>query len=680
MKFTLNWLKDFVDVKIPPEELADKLTMAGLEVISLEKCDGDFVFEIEVTSNRPDWLSIAGIAREVSAITNTRLRAPMPHSVKLSAKRYPLNAKTFKIDIENKKDCPLYIAKIIQGVKVCPSDEWLKRRLELIGCRSINNIVDITNYILFTYGQPLHAFDLDKLTGDKIIVRRAKQGESILTIDGERKMLGPDILVIADSRMPVAIAGVMGGKDTEVNTETKNILLETAIFNPILIRRVSRKLGIKSESAYRFERCVDIYQSEEISRLALNLIIGISGGECLFDKKSSAPKVRVKTISLDSNLPGKILGMDIPVVKIKGILSGLGFKVKGNKNFIVTVPSYRQDVNTEADLIEEIARIAGYDLIPSTLPAIIPQIAKDQRRQLISMLKDILLGLGLNEVITYSLIDNDLLQSFNLTQGAIGILNPLSKEQETLRPSLIPSLARCVAYNLRQKQAPVNIFEIAKTYLNTSGKIQEQLVLGIALCGAKSIWYGREYGHLQDEPGFLHLKGILEVLFKGLGIKPEFTRDAQGGFQVRIPDIDNIGKLKRLTREELNTLDIKNKDVFLAEIFLEKILPYAGLVRRFKPIPKYPGMCRDISVVLKEGVPIKDVLELILQHSKGFLQESGITIVDYYKGKPINPGFKNLTISCYYSSDQRTLTEDEIAPVHSAILNALKDGLNAQIR
>jgi len=307
MKVTYNWLKDFVEIKIPPQALVNKLTMAGLEVTSLEPKEGDCVFEIEVTSNRPDCLSVIGIAREVAAITGKKLKL-------LSAIRYPLSAKNsqlISIRIEDKKDCPLYTAKIIRDVKVKPSPAWIKKRLELIGCRSVNNIVDITNYVLFTWGEPLHAFDLGKIKGSTIFVRRAKTGEKITTIDGEQRALDSDILIIADNQNPIAIAGVMGGKDTEVIERTHDILLEAAVFNPIIVRRGRQKLGIQSDSSYRFERSVDAQIVEKASWQAVELIQKLAGGSCIFAKSSGLPQAKKKSLSLEVSTVNKILGVDI---------------------------------------------------------------------------------------------------------------------------------------------------------------------------------------------------------------------------------------------------------------------------------------------------------------------------------------------------------------------------------
>jgi phenylalanyl-tRNA synthetase beta chain len=292
MKVTYQWLKDFVEIKILPQALAEKLTMAGLEVTSLEEKHGDSVFEIEITSNRPDWLSVIGVAREVAAITNKKMKLPKLKSLRPSAK-----SGQFSLTVEDKKDCPLYSAKIIRGVKVAPSPDWLKKRLELVGCRSVNNVVDITNYILFEYGEPLHAFDLDKLNNGAIIVRRAKHTEKITTIDAGQRALNPNLLVIADKEKPVAIAGIMGGRDTEVTEGTKNILLEAAIFNPVLIRRARQALGLTSESAYRFERGVSPGIVEEAAARAVELIQSSAQANLLWQRVQPCLRQKEKALT-----------------------------------------------------------------------------------------------------------------------------------------------------------------------------------------------------------------------------------------------------------------------------------------------------------------------------------------------------------------------------------------------
>lgn len=678
MKVTYSWLKDFVDIKITPEALAEKLTMAGLEVTSLEKKGQDFVFEIEITSNRPDWLSVMGIAREVAAITGQKFQPAPKIKSKVSGKN---NACCLKICIEDRKDCPLYTAKIIKGVKVGPSPAWLRDRLELIGCRSVNNIVDITNYILFETGEPLHAFDSDKLSQGEIFIRRAKNSEKITTIDGAEKTLNQNILVIADKEKPVAVAGVMGGKDTEVTGATTNILLEAAAFNQIVVRQARRSLGLQSESAYRFERGVDLEIVESASQRAMKLIQELAGGSCLMAKSSGLAQKKHKSVMLEVPAAHKILGINLPVSKIKIILERLGFKVKmkGKNKFSAEVPGHRLDINSGIDLIEEIARIFGYENIVKSLPAVKPQIDISETQDKVSLARNILVGLGLNEVITYSLIDRESSKSFAQPEESplIEILNPLSKEQEVLRPGLTAGLARCVAHNLNQKQDYINVFEIAKAFSGVHPSPKEELILGMALSGAKSLLL--EQGRIEDKASTLHLKGILEALFRRMGIKDYSFSAGHGQFAFSINiNQEKIGVLGKLDKDALDKFGIKNKDVFMAELSLEKTFASAQLDKKFIPPPRYPGINRDISFVLKDDISIKEILDSIKEKGGQLLRD--VNIVDYYKGEQIPSGYRGLTISCFYCSDERTLTETEINPAHNLICGLLAEQFGAKMR
>jgi phenylalanyl-tRNA synthetase beta chain len=671
VKVTYNWLNDFVDIKLSPQLLAEKLTMAGLEVKGIEEKTGDFVFEIEITSNRPDWLSVIGVAREIAAVTGSKLKT---HNPKLTTLKQKEDA-SLKIVVEDKKDCPLYTAKIIRNVKVAPSPDWLRKRLELVGCRSVNNIVDITNYVLFEYGEPLHAFDLNKLSANEIMVRRAKKEEKITTIDGQQLNLNPEILLIADKARPVAVAGIMGGKDTEVSFATKNILLEAAIFNPVLVRRGKRSLGLDSESAYRFERGIAPEVVEQASLRAAELIAELAGGKLSAAKSAGSVKTKAREIQLSALAPKKILGKDIPSTKIKKILEGLGFKVKSKaKGFVVKEPAHRPDINTEIDLIEEIARIYGYENVPTTLAAVKPKVDMAGTRDMVSLVKNILVGLGLNEAITYSLVDKDLLRDFGEASGAIEVLNPISRDQEILRPKIIPSLCRCVAYNLNQKQDYVNIFEIAAAFSGGGAAPKEELRLAISLCGARSFLLAQ--GLIREEAGLLHLKGIIETLFERLGIKDFDFENEAGGVAISVKQ-EKIGLMLELPKNTLDKLDIKNKKLFALEVSLEKIISCAQLKKEFSAPARYPGITRDISFILKENIPVKEILTAI-QEGGALLRE--VKIADYYKGKQIPAGFKGLTISCLYRSDERTLTEEEINPMHASACKILTDRFNAQIR
>jgi phenylalanyl-tRNA synthetase beta chain len=674
MKFTYNWLKDYVDIKLSPEKLAERLTMAGLEVVFLEHKEGDCVFEVEITSNRPDWLSILGIAREVVAITGSKLKIK-------DAKR-SLKSKSpgnLEIEVKDTKDCSLYTARIIRGVKVGPSPDWLRKRLELIGCRSVNNVVDITNYCLFELGEPLHAFDLDKLNPDKIIVRRGTAGEKFTTIDGELRSIDQNVLVIADSLKPLAFAGIMGGKASEVTYSTKNILLEAAVFNPILIRRTRQAYSIQSESSYRFERGVDLEAVEKASQRAGILIEGLCGGKQDCFKSVGLRKAKERTVTLDTLNVDKVLGVDIKAPKIKKILFSLGFKVKaGTKGlFKVGIPSFRQDVCLKEDLIEEVARIFGYGHIPISLPKVLPSINIRDNRTLISNIKNILIGLGLNEAITYSLNDSKSSQDFNPAAVPIELLNPLSQEQGYLRTTLLLGLTRAIAHNLNQKQDYVSLFEIANVFFKKGSSPYEELKLGIALSGAKRMFLSE--AAIKDELGMLNLKGIIETLFTRLKVESyEFVNQGQENKADIYIDKEKIGCIEILKQALLDKCGIKNKNVFTLEVSLDKLISYVRTGKKYAPIPKYPAITRDISFILKKENSVKEVIAALKE--KGRLLLRSIKVVDYYKGKQIPEGCRGLTIECNYGSSERTLTEEEVSPVHSLICSTLKEKFGAIMR
>jgi len=679
MKVTYNWIKDFVEVDISPEQLADKLTMAGIEVKAVEPRDGDFVFEIEITSNRPDWLSVLGIAREVAAVTGTKLKkSPLPAKAASASGK---GAAEWKIEIENKDDCPLYTAKVLAGVTVGPSPDWLRKRLELVGCRSVNNVVDITNYCLYELGEPLHAFDSDKLAPGAVIVRRAKAGEKLLTIDGQQRVLNPSVLVIADARAPVAVAGVMGGKDTEVTEKTRTVLLEAAIFRPVVVRRGRQSIGLQSEASYRFERGIDPESVDMASRRCAALMQELCGARCETEASSPAGKESVRTVSISRVQVNQILGLNVSAGEIRTILETLGFSltVKDAESFSVTVPSHRQDVLAEIDLIEEVARIYGFEHSPASLPAVKPQVSTDSTFRRITALKSLLTGMGLDEVITYNMMDRASLSGFwNDDTALVAIANPLSEEQELLRPVLMPGVVRSVAHNLRQQQDFVSVFEIAKTFQCRGGKLHEDYHLCVAVCGTRSVWLEHQKKHMTDTPGFLHLKGIVSTLFERSGISPcSFApRDAE-----RV-DLCNgttvIGAMRKLSKGVLDRLAIKNKDVYALEIPLNIILKAERRAVRFEPVSRYPGISRDISIVIPDTIETAQVVEQIKQHGGEFLQR--VAISDFYKGKPIPEGHKNLTVSCFYRSSTRTLHEDEVSAGHGAIVDFLKQHFGATIR
>ena len=702
MKISLNWLKEYIPIKVSPQRLAEKLTMAGLEVekIATGAVGGDTQFELEITPNRPDCLNYLGIAREISAIFNSNPKLP-----KVKAFKFP-KQKT-DITIEDPKSCPRYIGTLIENVNIAPSPNWLKRHLESIGSRAINNIVDITNFCLFETGQSLHAFDFDKLQGGKIIVRRAKPGESIVTLDSVERKLDPSILVIADAKRPVAIAGIMGGKETEVRETTKNILLESAYFDPGVIRRGARLLGLSSDSSYRFERGVNTLGIETAGRRAASLILEWADGSLaahrdLFVSKQKSAK---KEIFLSIEEINSRLGSSLTIKKCRAVLEKLGCKivvidlyttndkknqkakveiltttkigkekVSKNKNVLKIIPpDFRNDFKTNVDAIEEIARIVGYDQLPSSLPSIrISSMAENPKRAFKQNLSRILQAQGFNEAITYTMMDRKALSKTKLDfLKVLEIKNPLSSEQEILRPSLLPSFLSTVQLNLNRGQKDLRLFEIGKEY-SLEG---EKEILALCTTGAQSA----DWRKPKQDVNFYDLKGVIESLV--LDQKEIVFKPAQHPVfkSVQCAEIlveeKVLGVLGLISDDVLKQWDIKHKNIYLAELNLELFFKLQPTTLRYHSIPEYPVIGRDISLAVKQGIPFQEIRQIISRHGTEHL--TSIKFLEQYLGDKIPQGCRGMVVSLTFQSSQRTLREEEVNQIYEKISQALSDELGA---
>ncbi|MCX7926918.1 MAG: phenylalanine--tRNA ligase subunit beta [Candidatus Omnitrophica bacterium] len=680
MKISYQWLKEFVDIRINPSVLAEKLTMAGLEVKGIEKIKDDFVYEIEITSNRADWLSIIGVAREVAAILNKKLIKIEKYSLLTRPKK---QLSKYSISIEDKNDCPLYTAQIFENVRVGPSPEWLRKRIEAVGCRSINNVVDITNYVMFELGAPLHAFDRDKLKGDTIFIRRARPQETIISIDGQKHILSTQNLVIADTQGPVALAGIMGGRHTEVDNNTKIVMLEAALFSPVLIRRGRQSLGIQTESSYRFERGLDYQTVLKAAERAAELMIKLCNAKRVGVHTLHLPFPKELKLEVDSSYFCNNLGISLSSSTISQILSRLGFKVSKltRERLQVSIPSFRRDIKAPIDLVEEVSRIYGYEKIPASLPTVILQSNKDTYTlyHFIRELKSLLRGLGLNEAITYSLVDQQTLEGFwGKEDVLIRVVNPLSKEQQILRPTLLPSLVRSVCYNLRQKQKEVKLFEIAKVFYKDKDQPQEKYYLSFAIAGTKIVWLEPELKHIEDHQGLLHTKGIVDTILSYLGITERvFVAQLDGSWNIEINGY-LIGRMLEVNRNFLTKLDVKNQNVYCAELNLEMLFKLHRRHRDYQAFSRFPAITRDISIVVKDSVSVEDILEAIKKEADEVIRN--VQVIDYYKGEPIALGYKNITVSCLYSGCDHTLSEDEITPIDARIREKLSKIFGATFR
>ena len=683
MRVSYNWLRDYVDINISAQKLAQVLTMAGLTVDSIEKRLGDSVLDIEITSNRPDWLSYIGIAREVAAITGKKLKMPSAAGIRGEGARQGARGKV-TVKVEDKKLCPRYTARIIRNVKVGASPGWLKKKIEAAGLRPVNNIVDITNFCLFETGEPMHAFDLDNLSGSAVIIRKAAKGEKIIAIDGAERLLDESMLVIADSALPAAIAGVMGGLKTEVGNQTKDILLEAAYFDPISIRRTSRLLALSTESSYRFERKVDIDNIQYASDRAARLILEIAGGE--MGEFIDTGKIRhdKRAISLRYERLNKVTGVDIPPSKTRSILTSLGARVKSLSRSALKLeaPFFRHDLQSEIDLIEEVARVYGYGNIPETIPQIVEKGARLPFDMAVdNKIREILTSLGLSEIITYSLLSKPLLLKAKISDAdVIEIKNPLSAEQEVMRPSSIAGMLNSIRHNINRKTKSLRLFELGNVYFKEGADVfKEKRNLSMGVTGLEFTgWTDKSRGVT-----LFDLKGVVETLFLSLGVVEFSTREVKddtfspaacSSIEVKGEPLGIIGEIDP---EVLDNFDIKDR-VYIAEIDCEKLLGFVSLEKQFKEPPKYPSVVRDISIVVDKNISNGQVISSIKETAGRILKDA--QLIDRYRGVQIPDGKTGLTYRLEYQDLKRTLLDLDVQEVHSRVTRALENNLGARLR
>jgi len=667
MKISLNWLNDYIETGLTVEELCYKLTMAGLEVEKVENVAGDTVVEMEITPNRPDLLNILGIAREVSAILDKTVKVP-------KVKVQPAPKAKCDISIEDKKGCSKYIGTLIEGVECGSAPKWILNRIASLGMRAVNNVVDITNFALMETGQPMHAFDYDKLIGGKIIVRRAKKGEKIITIDDEERELDPSILVIADEKRPVAIAGIMGGKETEVSSSTKNILLESAHFDQILVRKASRKLGLSSDASYRFERGIDVDAAERGSDRAIDLILEIAKGKLSARTDAIGEKIKKEKSTIKTSVDeiNYFLGSELSATKCKTILTKLGFDVDADKEGKLTVksPIYRQDVKREVDVMEEVARIVGYNNLPESLPVIkAANVPEDPRLDQRKAVKRAMLAQGYNEVVTYSMVSKQNLEKSGQKDiKSVNVRNALSQEQELMRATMLPSLLSIVLSNINKGQKDLRFFETGKTYTAKG----EKETLGIIATGlVSSDW--RELS--KKEIAFYDVKGAVESFLTGLGVenisfeKTDKDIFEQGQRAVLLLKGKEIGSIGKIDQSILNSWDIKQKNVIFAQIDLEAIFAASKKERKYIAITEYPSVGRDISLAIKKDISFDAIRNVALQ--KGGKILTSIEFKEEYMGDKIQQGHRGVVFSLTYQSLERTLTEEEVNVAHSQVLDSI---------
>lgn len=648
MKFPIEWLKDLVSFRAGSDQLAEMLTMGGLETVILP---GE-VLEIDVLPNRSDCWSIRGIAREVSALTKFKMK-PVKFMVKESSKRI---FEAVKVEVKDKNLCPRYMARVIENVKIGGSPAWLKARLEKAGIRSINNVVDVTNYLLLELGQPMHAFDAELVANQTILVRRAKHQEKIKTLDGKEYALASDMLVIADTEKAIALAGVMGGGNTEVSGRTQTVVLESAYFDPILIHKTAKALKVRTEASVRFEHGVDWKTVEEALDRGASMIAEFSGGNILrgkIDEKAKEKKPVV--VSLRPERVNQLLGTNMPASEMSSILKRLGFSVKGKK---VIIPLFRAaDIYREIDLIEEIARIYGYGRIEATMPnTSFFGKEEDKEDNFRNKVRNILTGCGFNEAQTYSMVGPKDFEKCGLDPAsAIKIDNPMNIEESLMRTKLLPGLLNVVAHNLNRQIDNIFIFEIGKIFAPSSGKLPiERWALTAVATGDYS-----------------SVKGALDNLCSALGVElPEISASndhlLQPGRGGSVAGLGLIGELHPDIRKKYGI----EKPVAFFGIDLENLFKMVKAERRYKPLPKFPSVSRDISMFISKETTHRMIVETI-RKAGGELVEN-VFPFDKYK--------ESVAYRVVYRNAEKTLTEDEVNTKHQGIVDALVSKLMVKIR
>lgn len=679
MKVSLNWLKELVDIDVKPEELASSLEMVGIGVEGIEEVEDDFIFNLEITPNRPDCLGHIGVAREISAILDKPLRIP-----EVSYGEEDEETKNLiNVEIQAPELCPRYSGIIIRDLKIGPSPEKIRRRLEALGLRAINNAVDITNYSLLLTGHPVHAFDLKKIKDRKIIIRRAEKGESILTLEGTVKVLDERTLVIADNERALAIAGVIGGEESGINDLTTDIFLESAFFNPVSIRRTARRLGISTEASYRFERGVDwdipIYSVRFCATL-----FNQTGGKITKGIIDVFPApIKIEPINLRREKLRELLGLDIPAEKVEGILRKLEFKIlssrKENGTVVWTVlpPSFRVDIREEADLIEEVARFFGYGKVPSTLPKIIlDEVYIDPVREKLNSISRLLNFQGWSEVITFSFIDPE--EDVSIGKGEpIAIMNPISSRFSRMRRDLLTGILKTISLNLSRNVEGGKIFEIGKVFWK-EGAIFERNNLALA-----SFKKPAEKWVKEKEFSILSLNGTVSLLLSSIGYdNHKFVVKEIPIFQhfyslsIFVNDVE-IGWLGKVKEEILRKYSIET-DVYYAEICLDTLFGIKTGPQRIQPLPRFPSIRRDISFLISKDIKYAELEEEIRKMEIKELE--GFFLWDIFRGGEIPEDKLSMTMGFVFRSLERTLTNLEVNGVMNIIEKALREKFNVQIR
>jgi phenylalanyl-tRNA synthetase beta chain len=665
-----NWLTQYVRLDMPVEALTERLALAGLNHEWTSEVGGDLAIDLEVTSNRPDCLGHLGVAREIAVLFDRPLRVPDPRP---STSGAAVETRT-GVAIDAADLCPRFTARVVSGARIAESPWWMRKRLETLGVRPISNVVDVTNYVMFECGQPLHAYDLDRLAGHRLIVRRSRPNESIRAINGKVYELSPEMLVIADAERPVGLAGVMGGLETEIGPGSTNILIEAAQFDSVSIRKTARALGLHSPSSYRFERPLDPEATEWASRRCAELILETAGGTLhpgLIDVGPARPERPLITIRL-AQIP-RILGITIDRATVARILRALGLEPVDESETALTFrpPSWRSDLEREVDLVEEVARIHGYEHIPEDRAVPLARAPRSPRERVEDAIRGALTGSGFDEAVTFSLVADAL--AAPLTPGPaappIRVDHSSRKRENALRQSLVPSLLAARRHNEAHGNADAELFEIAQVYRSRAGQRlpDEPAVVGLVS--------GRDY---------FGLKGVIEALVarlhaaKALELRPAVLDLFTPGRSAELLlDGVTLGYLGEIERARLDALELRGA-CSAAELLLDVLMARADLVPQFRPLPPFPAVSRDLSLVVPQALPWSELASTVTRGAGPTLEE--VVYLDTFRGGNVPEGKQSLHFGLKFRHPERTLTGEEVERGVRAIIDACAARFDAELR
>jgi phenylalanyl-tRNA synthetase beta chain len=675
MKISPQWLRDFVDLKVDAHQLAQDLTGAGITVEGVSGTGDSAVFEMEITTNRPDAMNHYGVARECSAIYDLPLKAL--DSKVLADRRADRSVRpTFEIEIADKEGCARYTAQIIRGVTIKPSPEHIAKRLAVVDQRSINNAADATNYTLWEMGHPTHVFDLDLLEGGKIIVRRALSGETLKTLDGVERKLTPEDLVIADAVKPVALAGVMGGFDTMITGTTRNLLIEAAWFDPVATRKMARRHGLHTDASHRFERGADYGATALACARVAQRILASAGGQLEGDAIDAiARDLDLAPIILHASEVKRILGGTLPTTEIIRILRHLGFELLpepgADAEFTVRVPSWRLDVEREIDLIEEIARLHGYDKFANSLPAYAGAVTENPESKKEEKLRSLLLALGYNEAVSLSFISHEDAEQFS-SVPVIELENPLSEEASVMRTSMVPGMLNMLAYNLNRGTSDARLFESASVFEAAGAKALElkRIVLGATGSGEAAS------PHRSSRPlSFFDMKGDVESLLREFQ-STSLQYDAQAadyyhpGRSARtVIDGATVAQFGQLHPDIADQRKLR-QDVFIAEIFLDRLYKHDLRQVRYQAPSRFPAVERDFSFLVPAEVGFEKLDQAVT--ALGLSNLRSVSPVEIFRGGKVPAGKYSLLLRTNFQSSERTLREDEVAQWSAQVVSAVE--------